>query len=570
MDLNEIEKNEMCKLKDFQRATVCRIDELFRMGQNRVLVSDEVGLGKTLVASGTIAKFAKLRQEEGDNLVKVVYICSNSSIADQNLEKLRISNEITTESTDISRLSMQHLNIFMEEYDENQLKNHIQLIPLTPKTSFNITNSKGTMKERALMFVILAMVPEFKSYRRKLSKLLRFGVKDWNYYVKKYKEKVKICHINSNREYLKYMVNQVKVYLNETIYSEKTLMEWLFNFCDNQDTYDSKEIKDLIVQLRIMFSNISLDRLNPDLIIMDEFQRFKNLLNGSNEDLNNLSSKIFSYKDVRILMLSATPYKMYSTLDEIDVEETDAHYSEFFNVMNFLNKCGNQEDNFKKIWDNYTIELKEFKKNKSSFILAKNKAENAMFRNVCRTERITETKVANIIDDSNKETKLKVFKEDILSYLEAQKLINNLGLKRNVPINYIKSSTYIMSFMEKYQLKKKIIEEINPDEINKMNKRTFWLNKEDIDNYRKISFNNARLYDLMEHVLNKDNEKLLWVPPSLPYYEPEGVFKNREGFSKTLIFSSWEMVPRMISSLVSYDILIKELNFHLKMINLLK
>ena len=42
--------------------------------------------------------------------------------------------------------------------------------------------------------------------------------------------------------------------------------------------------------------------------------------------------------NVRILLLSATPYKLYSTLDEISEENVDAHYSEFLEVINFLKK----------------------------------------------------------------------------------------------------------------------------------------------------------------------------------------------------------------------------------------
>ena len=88
--LDLIEWNIMNGLKDFQRATVERIDHLYRRGQRRILVSDEVGLGKTLIARGTVAKTARLRREEGDELFKVVYICSNASIADQNLRKLTL------------------------------------------------------------------------------------------------------------------------------------------------------------------------------------------------------------------------------------------------------------------------------------------------------------------------------------------------------------------------------------------------------------------------------------------------------------------------------------------------
>ena len=118
--LEQIDERIMAGLKDFQRATVERIDYLYRHEQKRVLVSDEVGLGKTLVAKGVVSKMAKLRLEEGDNLFKVVYICSNSAIADQNLQKLRISKKVRTESVGTSRLSMQHLNVFMQENDKEK------------------------------------------------------------------------------------------------------------------------------------------------------------------------------------------------------------------------------------------------------------------------------------------------------------------------------------------------------------------------------------------------------------------------------------------------------------------
>lgn len=79
-NLREIEKKTMAQLKDFQCATVERINELFRDGQNRVLVADEVGLGKTLIARGAIAKTAIIQYEKNDDIFKIVYICSNQVI----------------------------------------------------------------------------------------------------------------------------------------------------------------------------------------------------------------------------------------------------------------------------------------------------------------------------------------------------------------------------------------------------------------------------------------------------------------------------------------------------------
>jgi hypothetical protein len=55
----------------------------------RFLVADEVGLGKTLVARGVLAK--TLRHLQGKvGRIDVVYICSNADIAQQNIQRLSI------------------------------------------------------------------------------------------------------------------------------------------------------------------------------------------------------------------------------------------------------------------------------------------------------------------------------------------------------------------------------------------------------------------------------------------------------------------------------------------------
>ena len=183
--LDAIVEKIMDGLKDFQKATVRRIDYLYRHNQRRVLVSDEVGLGKTLIARGTVAKLAKLRFEEGDDLVKVVYICSNAAIADQNLNKLRITHELKTENTSCSRLSMQHLNIFNQENDSELLDRYIQLIPLTPDTSFRMTVGTGIVSERALMFAHLRRLPELRSYLYELEvAMMDQAVSTWNSWCK--------------------------------------------------------------------------------------------------------------------------------------------------------------------------------------------------------------------------------------------------------------------------------------------------------------------------------------------------------------------------------------------------
>ena len=55
-DAKAVEAATLAALKDFQLETVKRVDALFRSGQRRVLVADEVGLGKTVVAPRRYSK----------------------------------------------------------------------------------------------------------------------------------------------------------------------------------------------------------------------------------------------------------------------------------------------------------------------------------------------------------------------------------------------------------------------------------------------------------------------------------------------------------------------------------
>ena len=560
-ELESIESNVMSGLKDFQKATVERIDDLYRKGQNRILVSDEVGLGKTLIARGTIAKFAKLRKEEDDDLVKVVYICSNGTIADQNLRKLRIATEITTDDTSSSRLSMQHLKIFEQESDPDLQKRYIQLISLTPDTSFRMTKGCGISDERAIMYYFLKQMPELKNYRSELDTLLMAtsrSYENWRKCKNWFNERIKNCNTASNGKYQVFMKNRISIEMKKIRDNDGTYLSELkqeLKKIRKGNNYDNQ----IIGKLRHMFAEISIEKLKPDLVIMDEFQRFKDLISSDEEtEVSMLANKFFNSNnsDLRILLLSATPYKMYSTIEEIDEKQVDEHYHEFFNVIKFLcNDAGSSFNDFQTIWKDYSVKLKELVKGDTAILQVKKNAENALYERICRTERLSEHQSADMIDDSDVKVPLDVSEADIKSYLQIQELLSSIDETYSTPVDFVKSAPYLMSFMNDYKLKRDIEKHFkqNPDEVSKMKRETFWLNKRTIDKFDKIPNNNARLDRIMDKVFSCNAELLLWVPPSLPYYQPDGVFKNTENFSKTLIFSSWEMVPRMLSTLLSYE-----------------
>ena len=558
MDLQTIENRIMAGLKDFQRATVERVDYLYRNGQNRVLIADEVGLGKTLVAKGVIAKGAihykeTLDQQENE-IFKVVYICSNQSIASQNIQKLKVTSDITVDGVTDTRLSMQHLKIFEQENDEAVKERYIQLIPLTPSTSFQLTGGEGNMQERALMFAVLKRLTVFHSFEAEMEKLLQHRAKSgWTNWAKDaYNKRVQECNEQNGGEYIRVMEGRLQM-----MFKKSSIVKDLTSYCLSirYGLEPKQKPSTLIHQLRLIFARISVEMLKPDLVIMDEFQRFRSLINSEpTTETGILVDRFLNSREIKVLLLSATPYKLYSTLEEINEFDADEHYEEFYNVIDFLLKEKQQKE-FREIWSDFSVSLKEVNLENTSIIEVKEQAENALYKSICRTEREMHKGPGDFIDDQSVHEPLTVTEKDIRSFINSDQLLKETGQSHGVPAEYVKSAPYIFSFMEHYMLKKKLLGYFinNPKEISKANKKYLWLKRSDINNYRTIEATNARLEKIKKHVFDKNAERLLWVPPSKPYFELKGPFEKAQGFSKTLVFSAWEMVPRMIASLVSYE-----------------
>lgn len=539
-------------LKDFQRATVERIDYLFRHDQNRVLVADEVGMGKTLIARGTIVKTARLRLEEGDDLLKVVYICSNTSIANQNVQKLKVSSTAKIEGVSDTRLSMLHLKITEQESDKSLQEGFIQLIPLTPGTSFQMTSGGGTSSERALMFAILSRAAAFAGHRRELEKLLIYRAdKAWHSWAKaRYEDRVATLEKKTEGDYPASVIRKIYEYDGERPILER-LLEHLSKREDKTSPYKDSVI---LNALRIMFARISTEMLEPDLVIMDEFQRFKFLLDSNQEsEIGILAQKFLGGGDTRILLLSATPYKLYSTPEEIDEARGDEPYAEFLQVMDFL--FAGHTSEFRRIWSDYSVALREMSSGDTTILQVKNAAEKALYSGVCRTERLSVMDSGDYTDDSSKNDFLDVTEMDIASYLAAGNLLKSLDAGHSFPLDYVKSCPFVMSFMHNYKVKQDIEKYFRAhlNEIDIARSELLWVNSSLVNDYQPLSATNARLEKLKEIAFKGGAELYLWIPPSRPYYGLQGAYRNSQGFSKVLVFSAWEMVPRMIGSMISYE-----------------
>lgn len=549
--MRDIEHDVMANLKNFQRATVERIDQLFREGRNRVLVADEVGLGKTLIARGCIAKTGLLCAEKHDDLFKVVYVCSNQNIARKNIGKLDVYNVGGFDNLSDSRLSMQHLRIVEQEIGHTETNRDVQLIPLTPYTSFKMTSGKGTVNERALMFAIFRRMPQFVEHMASLEKNLSKGAdKGWRSWAREFYE------------------NKVETAAQKTSQTGNPYPETLIN--DINDRYpdlirkiigsleaDKEFDASLINEMRKMFARISVERLEPDLVIMDEFQRFKFLLAEDDTDMGMIAQKFLSSDRTRVLLLSATPYKLYDTLEEMEEKPDGDHYREFMQVMHFLFNRDGERRRFDAVWAEYSQMLQIIRRFDIQLIKReKDKAERELYRGVCRTERLSVMNGEDFIDSDSAGHPLDVDPLEIQSYVEGCRFVENVfGRNGKIPMDYAKSCPFLLSFMSNYVLMDKLRRyfENHKEELPKRH-GLLWVDTNKINDYKPLPKTNARLELLKRHMFEQYKSHLyLWVPPSMPYYPLEGVYRGSRGFSKVLLFSAWEMVPRMIGSLISYE-----------------
>lgn len=115
---------------------------LIMTAQSASMVADEVGLGKTLVARGVIAKAIDHLWETVPR-IDIIYICSNSNIASQNISKLYFLGDVAPCA---SRISLMPSKI------KDRKKQRINFIALTPGTSFEMSSGTGIGEERALLY----------------------------------------------------------------------------------------------------------------------------------------------------------------------------------------------------------------------------------------------------------------------------------------------------------------------------------------------------------------------------------------------------------------------------------
>lgn len=536
-------------LKDFQRDTVDYVfGRLFTDTDptRKFLVADEVGLGKTLVARGVIAKAIEHLQDRVRR-VDIVYICSNAEIARQNIQKLNVTGDKDFQLA--SRITLLPLTL------RNLTSRKLNFASFTPGTSFDLRSSMGLGEERVVLYWLLRQAwgeavmggaGPLKVLRGGVG-LERFGCRVQGFDRKALDSglsaKFKAALLTHDRDMRAGGEPGLKQRFRE-------LAEH-FRYRKKIARADARKRSAIIGELRSLLARTCVDALEPDLIILDEFQRFRELLDGD-DPASELAQHLFDYEGARILLLSATPYKMVTFADEAGGED---HHRDFTRTLRFLmgDEGAAQVDSELRQFRAELLRIDGLDVERAHKHRAV--AEDRIRRVMCRTERLAVTADRNGMMTDRDLGALPLEADDIRRYVALDRIAVQTGT--GDVVEYWKSAPYLLNFMDGYQLVRKLSGARRADTglatlLSGLDDTIDW---DEVARYEEIDPGNAKLRAFLTDVMDTGMWRWLWMPPALPYYSPGAPFDvpDADRATKRLVFSSWTVVPKVLAALVSYD-----------------
>ncbi len=539
-------------LKGFQLDAVEHLIAQFypegeKPASRRFLIADETGLGKSIVARGAIARsIEKLEADTNVDRIDIVYICSNQDLAQQNLRRLNVTGErelplatrLTLLATVLPRLSAPSADGGKK----------VNLISFTPATS-GMTGGgwrTGKWEERALLCILLrrltatndsdwdALVDLMKA--TKGVERFRQGVNDLTERMDGSVDpaiqeafEALIREGATPGDYSTSMLGRIRALVQERAAGQNVRWE---------------RVASLVGRLRQALAKASVNALEPDLVILDEFQKFRELLaDPETSEAAELAHAMFTHEDARVLLLSATPYSPFTRADDAD----DDHYKEFLDTVRFL--AGWREEPVRRIRD----ALEAYR---SALILGGNAraaaddVRHALLPYMTRSERpqLAHGFVIGELPIDVPEP------ADIVDFVQLRRFGEEIGAP--IDIEYWKSIPYFANFMEGYKPGVKARATFATPEGHRAEgilAATRSMNPVDIEAFAAIEPANGYLAALKSQTVDAGWWRMLWMPPSMPYLEPGAIYSAIGAVTKRLVFSAWSGVPTSVASLLSYE-----------------
>lgn len=309
--------------RPFQKATV---DAAFAtlsnlLGKRRFLVADEVGLGKTVVAS----EVARRMFEGRKRAMTIYYIANGHSVSYQN--KSRIASFLKDPEFKCATNTPDRLSLIAQQPRQNT---PLLIYALTPLTSFPGGRARltgGRKEERAFLWILLqkaypAFAAGLGAHRLQLN-----AHSSWEFALETARARLADSPPGLCNRFRQALAQEFGLSVREEL-------ELASHGC-TQRNIQPLPATVLVGRLRRALVLAVLQHQPPDLIVFDEFQRYRSLLDGA--DANSLMGTLLEPEDSpppAVLLLSATPYPHLTT--RWDEAQGVLAHAEMFKLIGFL------------------------------------------------------------------------------------------------------------------------------------------------------------------------------------------------------------------------------------------
>lgn len=538
-------------LRGFQRRTVEHVFKRLYLDDqpaDRFLVADETGLGKSMVARGVVAKAIERldRPDSGVDRIDVVYVCSNADLAKQNIGRLNVIGQ--KDIIESGRLTLLPAELTkLNAPAAPGTRKRVNFISLTPGTSFNVGGATGQAKERAVLFRIIAQLGVIgEEQHDDAVELLRAGAS-----TQRFARRVQYMREQFPDGFAVAVRNRFRTLAHQSgnlPAFRKALREATR---DGAETVRPR-MSAIIGGLRGDLAQAGLDCLEPDLIILDEFQRFRDLLYSpgtapdDEDSAAELARQFLNYKGAKLILLSATPYKAHTGANE---EAGDDHAADFRQLLRFLSseRPGYMEGLETDLDGRRTQLLKQVPDDALT-----RRIEDGLKLFMSRTERpqLGKDDMLTVIEMAPTDVRA----GDLTSYKSLSALFR--AARTGNPMEYWKSVPMFAHFLTGYTVGRMLEGRVHCDReaVNPVLPALATIDPYAYRRYGAVETDNAKFRAVREHTVGQGWWKLLWMPPSLPYVEPSGAFAEvGPDVTKQLVFSAWNAAPTAITTMLSYE-----------------
>lgn len=515
------------ELAPFQSRTVEVASEVLKAsGPRRFLVADEVGLGKTVIAR-TIAQ----RLQTGRRRLNVMYLCPSLEIAGQNRPKFVSLTGIDPEEYDPGGDRIALVPGWLPEEG-----NGFRVFTFTPETSlpgWKPGPRTGRKAERELIRSALDRFPALLSAVKRLDRERAAGGR------RLLADRGDLSGFTAVG--IERAMRDIFDCPSESI--EKAAMEWL----DRKDV----DIVEFVGRFRsvLALAALRLRTVKPDLVVLDEFHRYADLIipkaETSNVPLKQERARIHRLLveallggDERpaVLLLSATPYRL-RRLGGDEIHEVN-HYRSLIDLAGFLADDDSRRAAVEDAMRDYHRALQTTGARdaiRASVLTSKERLEALLRPLMARTERALVHK-EDLFDRENPQVSVET--QDLVVFKHFAETAGS-EFAGWAPAMWT-SIPYPAQTMQGYKVWKSL-KAARPAPIEAGSS--------------KGSLAHPQLRHLAQLVGDPGHLSLPWQPPTVAWWRLEGPWSGRRPLpGKTLLFSRWRGAPTAISALFSINL----------------